>query len=628
MPAGGGPLPYGEFIHPLMIILQMKLLIIIQTNLMKLISFFNVWICLCLLLTGLNAQVSFTVTSSTVSPNNARSTSSQYTIQLNAITTFSTNFDVSVTFTSAFSLSSLSGCQVSINASPRTGTLCFLTSASNLISFSSIGSNTNAINNMTLIFSTNTALYAGSFVASLSYYLPGTPATTYGSNSAPLTITNAVMGCSFSSNSSLVGQTTSFQLTYSPSSTVSAGSILQVQFSPWSAYNLTNFPSFSSTNVCGGGCSIRSPNQAQGFYSEILTYSSLYPSASSSSMSLTMVGGRNPASTQPVSITVTLLYYLTSSSQPSYMTCTTSFSVSTPNQLSGVSFTPQTQTISDTNPITLVLNLTNPISSVSYLSVTYSSDIAVSFNYVASNQATIPKTYPITGNGNGFLLGGLTNSTTSFTTLFLVQFYFTNAPYGNYPVSLVFTTLNQPSSNNGTFSVDTMTLSYTFATSDILGGVVTATNSAMGATNNQTLTFTTINNLVANSKIIVNLPVEIVSTNASSCVASVSSTCVLFNSTSFLVNINTAALIKGSSISITMNNVINPTTTSPTSTYTLTTYYYNTSTPTDVLSSGALFTATAVSLASGTVTPTSLVVAASTTYTITFQNTFALPAGS
>lgn len=472
---------------------------------MKLISFFSVWICLSLLLAGLNAQVSFTVTSSTVSPNNARSTSSQYTIQLNAITTFSTKFDVSVTFTSAFSLTTLTGCQLSINALPKS-TACTLTSASNLISFSSIN-NTNTINNMTLVFSANTALYAGSFVASLSYYLPGTPSTTYGSNSAPLTITNSAMGCSFTSNSSVVGQTTSFQLTYSPSSAVSAGSILQVQFAPWSAYNLTNFPSFSSANVCGGLCSIRSPNQAQGFFSEILTYSSLYSSASSSNMSLTMIGGRNPASTQPISVTVTLLYYLTSSSQPSYMTCSTSFSVTTPNQFSGVSFAPQTQTISDNNPITLVLNLTNPISSISYLSVTYSSDISVSFSYVASNQATVPKTFPITGNSNGFLLGSLTNSTTSFTTLFLVQFYFTNAPYGNYPVSLVLTTLNQPSSNNGTFSVDTITLNYTFATSDISGGVVTASNSSMGATTSHTLTFTTINSLIANSKIIVNLPV-------------------------------------------------------------------------------------------------------------------------
>jgi hypothetical protein len=120
------------------------------------------------------------------------------------------------------------------------------------------------------------------------------------------------------------------------------------------------------------------------------------------------------------------------------MTCSTTFAASTPNQFSGVSFSPLTQTISDTNPVTLVLNLTNPISSISYLSVTYSSDISVSFTYVASNQATIPKIFPIVGNSNGFLLGSLTNSSTSFSTLFLVQFQFTNAPYGNFPVSLVF----------------------------------------------------------------------------------------------------------------------------------------------------------------------------------------------
>lgn len=137
-------------------------------------------------------------------------------------------------------------------------------------------------------------------------------------------------------------------------------------------------------------------------------------------MSLSINNGRNPASTQPVSITVTLLYFVSASSQISYMTCSTTFAPTTPNQFSGISFSPLTQTISDTNPITLVLNLTNPISSISYLSVTYSSDISVSFNYITSNQASIPKIYPIVGNSNGFLLGGLTSSTTIFSTLFLV----------------------------------------------------------------------------------------------------------------------------------------------------------------------------------------------------------------
>jgi hypothetical protein len=143
--------------------------------------------------------------------------------------------------------------------------VCTLTSSSNLVSFSSIN-NTQTISNLTLVFSTGTALYAGSFVATLSYYQPGAPSNSYGSNSAPITITNSAMACAFSSTSSIVGATANFTLAYSPSVFVSAGSILQVQFSPWSVYNLTNFPSFTSSSVCGGACSIRSPNQAQGFY--------------------------------------------------------------------------------------------------------------------------------------------------------------------------------------------------------------------------------------------------------------------------------------------------------------------------------------------------------------------------
>jgi hypothetical protein len=232
---------------------------------MKLISFFHALIGVFGLFTLLNGQVSFTVTSSAVSPNAARSTSSQYTIQLTAITSFSTNFDVSVTFPTGFILTTLSGCQLSINAVVKSSAVCSNTSSSNLVSFSSLNNN-QTVSNLTLVFNTNTALYAGSFVAALSYYLPGTPSTIYGSNSAPITITTASMSCSFTSSSSIVGASSNFQLSYTPSSYVSAGSILQVQFSPWSTYNLTNFPSFTSSSVCSSACTIRSPNQAQGFY--------------------------------------------------------------------------------------------------------------------------------------------------------------------------------------------------------------------------------------------------------------------------------------------------------------------------------------------------------------------------
>ena len=54
--------------------------------------------------------VSFTVTSTTATPNTARSTNSQYQIQLSAITSFSTNFDIAISVPAGFSLSSVTSC--------------------------------------------------------------------------------------------------------------------------------------------------------------------------------------------------------------------------------------------------------------------------------------------------------------------------------------------------------------------------------------------------------------------------------------------------------------------------------------------------------------------------------------
>jgi hypothetical protein len=342
-------------------------------------------------------------------------------------------------------------------------------------------------------------------------------------------------------------------------------------------------------------------------------------------MTLTMSNGRNPASQQPTSISVTLLYYLTSTTQPSYMTCSTSFTAITPNQFAGVSFTPSNLAISASNSISMILNLTNPISSISYLSVSYSSDLSVSYTYVATNQATTPKVYP-SGSANSFLIGSLTNSTTFFSTLFLLSFTFVNAPYGNYPVSLTFQTSNLV----GTiyYPIDTITLSYSFTSSSITVANVTALDFSIGITTNLTFTFTSVNSLIANSKIIVTLPSQISSTGTSSCLCNISSTCILYNSTSFLVNINAQAVTGGTNFAISLNNIVNPPTTTPTSNFSLATYYYNASTVTDVLGVAVSLSAASVPLYSASISSASLTVVANSSYTIKFSNTNPLPSGS
>jgi hypothetical protein len=124
------------------------------------------------------------------------------------------------------------------------------------------------------------------------------------------------------------------------------------------------------------------------------------------------------------------------------------------------------------------------------------------------------------------------------------------------------------------------------------------------------------------------IPPQISSTGSSSCLCSVSSTCTLYNSSAFLININSPVAVAGTSFIITLNNILNPPTTTPTSTFALTTYYYNTSTPTDVLSASVVLTATAVNLYSAAVTTSSSTVLANSTYTVDFKNKNALPVGS
>lgn len=380
------------------------------------------------------AQVSFSVTSALVTPSTARSSNAQFTIQLTAITPSSTNFDLTVAFPSGFNINAASACSVTANGNSIAAAVC--SASSNTVSFTSLGINS-VVNTLTITFNASSALYASSFVATLNYYPPGTTSNSYNSNSVLLTITNAPMTCSLTSKSATVGATTDYSLAYTPSVYISAGSILQLTFPAWSAYSLTNFPSGTSASVCNSECTIRNPNTAQGLTNELLTYSSLYGLDSSSSKTVTMLNGRNPASTRSISVTASLLYYVSSTNQPSYMTCTASFAATIPGTFGSISFTPTNSSISASNTISLYLALTNPISSISYLQVTYSSELQLAYSHSFSTQATTPVIIP-TGSANTLLIGNLTNSTTSIASLFMGSFTLTNAPFAGLSCTLTF----------------------------------------------------------------------------------------------------------------------------------------------------------------------------------------------
>lgn len=461
--------------------------------------------CLCLWVLGCMAaaQLSFTVVSSAASPNTARSSASTYTITMNAITSASLNFDAAVSFTSAFVFSSLNSCQAVLNSNVVATASCSLASGSNMVQFTNLNPSLAAVSTLSLIFSTATALYAGSFTATLTYYASGNSSNVYNTNSAPITITTAPMACSLASTSTIAGATANYTLAYSPSVYISPATILQVQFPSWSAYSQTNFPSFTSSAVCAGQCTIRTPSSVAGFNNEVITYSSLYSANSTANMSLTLANARNPASTQPISVSLTLLHFVSSTSQPVYMTCTTTFAPSAPNTFRGVAFSPANLAIAATNSISLLINLTNPISSVSYLRISYASDLTLSYSYISSNQQTTQVSIS-SGATNTLLIGNLTNSTSLFTTLFMAVFTLTNAPFANYSLPITFATLNLVGTTY--FQVDSATINLQFTQGTLPAASLVASDPSINAVTTYTFTMTTLNTLIANSKIILTLP--------------------------------------------------------------------------------------------------------------------------
>lgn len=93
------------------------------------------------------------------------------------------------------------------------------------------------------------------------------------------------------------------------------------------------------------------------------------------------------------------------------------------------------------------------------------------------------------------------------------------------------------------------------------------------------------------------------------------------------VDINTV-VAAGTNFTVVVNGVSNPTTTTPTGTFTIYTYYEDTISLVDQLLTGLTITATSVPLTSAQISSSSMVVGQVSTYTLNVQITNMLPMGS
>lgn len=317
-------------------------------------------------------------------PNTARTPSALYSIRVNAISSFTANYDLSLNFPTGFALTQATNCKIAINGVADTiFPICTFTASQIVFTNFSTGV---LVTSMNVSFNTNTALYAGSFTVSLAYFQTGTN-TQLGTNSALVTIAVASIICNIATTGTRVGQNpVNFTLYYTPSVEISANSILQITLPAWSTYSLTNFISgANAASICAGQCTVLVPTSTR--LNDLLTYNNIPARAANLTASILLQQGRNPASTLPSTFSISIL----TSASNSYASCSGSFQVTEAGQFNGATFTPASLTVGNSGAISLLLNLANPVSSISFLRIRYPTDLGISYTYQTSNQQTTQK---------------------------------------------------------------------------------------------------------------------------------------------------------------------------------------------------------------------------------------------
>jgi hypothetical protein len=107
----------------------------------------------------------------------------------------------------------------------------------------------------------------------------------------------------------------------------------------------------------------------------------------------------------------------------------------------------------------------------------------------------------------------------------------------------------------------------------------------------------------------------------------ISSRCTIASTTSLKVNLD-SIVNPAINLTLSINKVVNSLLTAPSSTFMIKTYYSDDTSLVDQLITGLTITATEVPLRSVSVTPTSYVVYANTTYTFLIQTSFDIPVSS
>lgn len=122
---------------------------------------------------------------------------------------------------------------------------------------------------------------------------------------------------------------------------------------------------------------------------------------------------------------------------------------------------------------------------------------------MTSNQQTTQVSVA-SGSSTKLLIGNLTNSTSTVTSLFMASFTLKNPPYASLSNSITFLTQNLVS---GTYySIDTGSVTVSAVTSTISTSSASMSDPSIGVISTISVSFTTVNALATGSNIIVTVP--------------------------------------------------------------------------------------------------------------------------
>lgn len=165
-------------------------------------------------------------------------------------------YQFNIQFPPRFVISQVNSCKFWDKGVEVLGVLCNV--SSNAILLTNLQQNGNA-GLQTVSFISSTAIFATISQVTFNILNSTTSANLY-TASTQFTTTNAIMNCSLTSTSDVVGNNVTYTLSYTPLVDIYADSILQIQMQPWGQYLGSNFLSNDPNAICNNNCVVSAPS--------------------------------------------------------------------------------------------------------------------------------------------------------------------------------------------------------------------------------------------------------------------------------------------------------------------------------------------------------------------------------